>query len=108
MNRTLSPVSVRSAGESPALVIPPNTGLVQLTLESDEASGTTPAAGARVSIQTATGDEVWRGAATAGAGRAATVRVSVPAARLRPDDYILVLTGARGELGRYVLRVRAR
>jgi len=51
---------------------------------------------------------VWRGAATADASRAAAVRAPVPAARLRPDDYIVVLTGGRRELGRYVLHVRAR
>ncbi len=108
---SLSPAAVRSAQESPALVIPPNTDLAALTLE-----GETPAADLqrpRAVVRTMTGDEVWRGDGTLvpATGAAARIRVEIPSDRLKPDDYIVTLLGSNAsgderERERYFLRVR--
>lgn len=52
---------------------------------------------------------VWSGAAEAVEAASSTARVSVPAERLTPDDYILTLTDRdRVVLGRYFFRVTGR
>jgi hypothetical protein len=110
---SLSPVSVRSANDNPALIIPAGTDLVALRLEGEAERAPIP--NARAVIRTVQGDEVWRGSATPIADLPAGViaRVDVPAPRLAVDDYILVLVGtdSKGveqERDRYFLRVRSR
>jgi hypothetical protein len=110
---SLSPVSVRSATDSPSLVIPPGTDVVALQLESDPNGP--KIADARAVIRTVAGAEVWRGPATTAADLPPGIvaRVDVPAARLSVDDYVVVLAGTdpagrEQERDRYFLRVRSR
>jgi hypothetical protein len=110
---SISPVNVRSADESPSLVIPAGTDIVTLRLEGD--AGGASLGRARASVATVSGQQVWEGATTSANDLATGVvaRLDVPAARLHADDYIVVLfgTNANGlqeERYRYLLRVRAR
>ena len=110
---SIAPVTVRSADETPSLVIPPGTDTVALTLEGETAA--TRLDRARAVVRTVAGDEVWQGPAAIPSDRPAGVvaRVDVPAARLRVDDYVVTLSGADAggvdrERYRYFLRVRAR
>jgi hypothetical protein len=110
---SLSPVSVRSAADSPSLVIPAGTDVVALQLEGDPNGA--KMVNARAVIRTVAGDEVWRGSTTPAADLPAGVvaRVDVPAARLNVDDYLVVLSsmdpaGLEQERDRYFLRVRSR
>lgn len=90
---SLPSMSMRGAGDTSKLVIPPDTAIVALTLENATAAG-------QVVIRTADGTEAWRGPARL--TNDAAVRVEVPANRLPPDDYVLTLRTAR-----YPLHVRA-
>ena len=110
---SLSPLLVRSAAEPATLIIPPATDEVVLRLEGD--GSRVRLSRARVVIRTVAGEEVWQGPATmeTGAARRVLARVSVPAARLVTEDYIVILFGAEAaapeqEWHRYFLRVRAR
>ena len=110
---TLSPVAVRSAGESPRVVVPPGTDVVAIQFES-EADGRSLVA-RRATIATVGGDVQWQGPATTGSGGPAgtVARVDVPAAELLPDDYIVTLYGAdragvEREWSQYLLSVRSR
>jgi hypothetical protein len=110
---SISPVTVRSADETPSLVIPPGTDTVALTLEGETAG--TRLDRARAVVRTVAGEEVWQGPAVIASDRSSAVvaRVDVPAARLRVDDYVVTLSGADPvgvdrERYRYFLRVRAR
>lgn len=107
---SLSPLGVRSAGETQSLRIPAATDVVMLRLEGEGS----PLAGANahVAIRLVSGEEVWRGTGTLVAGLPAGVvaEVAVPAARLSADDYVLVLfeadaSGIERERDRYFLRV---
>ena len=107
---TLTPATVRGDSETPRIAIPPATDVVTLDLQGERDSSI---ASMEVVISTAGGDRVWEGAADAAGPLPAGVsaRVSVPAAALRPDDYIVVLSGtdragAERERNRYFLRVR--
>jgi hypothetical protein len=109
----LSPVGVRSVNDSPALIIPAATDVVTLRLEGE--GDPAPIANPGVVIRTVAGDSLWRGAATQATDLPTGViaRVDVPAAQLRPDDYVVVLSGtnaagAEQERYRYFLRVRSR
>jgi hypothetical protein len=109
---TISPVAVRSAGDSASLVIPPGTDLVRLQLEGDPQDKSL--VNARALVRTVTGDEVWRGPAAISAGGppGTVARIDVPAAQLRPDDYVVELfgrnpAGVEQERYRYFVRVRA-
>jgi hypothetical protein len=51
---------------------------------------------------------VWRGRGRAAASGGLLTTLRVPADTLTPDDYIVVVTAAGAERGRYVLRLRGR
>jgi hypothetical protein len=108
---SLSPVAVRSASDTTAIVIPADTGIVALQLEGEAADR--GMVSGRASIRTVGGDEVWQGPATVGADLPPGViaRVDVPAATLPKEDYVVTLfgTGPAGperERSRYYLRIR--
>jgi hypothetical protein len=110
---SLSPIAVRSAGNSQGVVIPAGTDVVALQLEGD--TGPAKAANARAVIQTVAGDAIWQGPASSPPDLPAGViaRFDVPASRLGFDDYIVVLLesdagNAERERNRYVLRLRSR
>jgi len=110
---SISPVAVRSADESPVLVIPAGTELVALSLEGE--ANRNSLGRARASIRTVTGDQVWDGPASLAGDLPAGViaRIDVPAARLHADDYVVELlgtdaAGVERERYRYFLRVRER
>jgi len=101
----LSPIATRSETAAEPLIVPPGTDAVALELQVQA-----DAPPARVVVSTVSGDRSWAGTAvTAERGK---VRVSVPAAQLPPDDYIVTLYARQGraelEQHRYFLRVRAR
>jgi hypothetical protein len=105
---SLSPTTVRSASDSPSLVIPAGTEVVSLQLEREAAD--VVVSNPSVVIQRVGGGEVWRG--NAEVLGVVFERVDVPAAVLIPDDYAVVLSGSdqsgvQQELSRYFLRVRA-
>jgi hypothetical protein len=108
---SIPPITTRSAQDNPPVVIPPGIDLVAVQLDA----GRQPLAPVRASIRTMSGNEVWQGAAAVSQRPAAGVvaRIDIPAAMLRPDDYLIVLyetgaTGAETERYRYFVRVRAR
>jgi hypothetical protein len=110
---SLSPIAVRSAGNSQNVVIPAGTDVIALQLEGDTAPA--KAGNARAVIQTVAGDAIWQGPASSTPDLPAGViaRFDVPASRLGVDDYIVVLLESDGgnaerERNRYVLRLRSR
>jgi hypothetical protein len=108
---SISPVTVRGAGDAQALVIPAGTDAIDLRLEAE---GPGPAiARGHVVIRTVAGVDVWQGPVLAAAAlpTGTAAHVEVPAARLVPDDYVVTLferdlSGADVERARYFLRVR--
>jgi hypothetical protein len=106
----LSPIAVRSASESPALVVPAGTDVVRLRLDADAA--VPPLTRGRVVIRTVAGADVWAGPIVPDPPSApALAAADVPAERLVPDDYTVTLlavdpSGAESERQRYFLRVR--
>ena len=110
---SISPVTVRSAADVPAVIVPAGTDIVALSLEG-EAAGLRRGSG-RAAIRAVSGGQVWQGPATMTGDLPAGViaRIEVPASRLAVDDYVVTLFGADAggaerELARYFLRVRAR
>jgi hypothetical protein len=86
----LWPGRVRAGTAVVNLAMPADADVVQLELHtSPDRRPSTPC----VAIRTADATEVWSGAGRAGASpdAVAVVRVVVPAAALRPDDYIVVV-----------------
>ncbi len=106
----LSPLNPRGSGATPALILPPGIATLRLDLE---AVGTGPGVPRPLAVvQTVDGAEVWRGEGQESDGRQGWT-VAVPAPRLMPDDYVLVLLDpgrpeADRELFRYFFRIRAR
>jgi hypothetical protein len=110
---SISPILVRGADKASTLAIAPGTDVVRLLLREGE-RGERPLGQGRAIVHTVGGREVWQGPADSSAGlpRGELARVEIPAALLRPNDYIVELLGtdARGaavERYRYFLRVRA-
>jgi hypothetical protein len=110
---SISPSATRSAGEAGGIAVPDGTDRVELRLEAEP--GDARVERARAVVRTVTGDEIWRGPAATPSdlppGIAA--RVDLPAAQLRPDDYVITLftatpSGVEREAYRYFLRVLAR
>ena len=108
---SLSPIHVRGADEPASLTIPTGTDIVRLHLLGE--AGAQRLKRARAIVRIVAGQEVWRGRATGlvGSQPSALARIDIPAARLRPDDYIVELldadTGSReAERYRYFVRVR--
>jgi anti-sigma-K factor RskA len=108
---SLSPIHVRGADEPARLTIPKGTDIVRLDLQGEP--GQPRLERGRAIVRTVAGHEVWRGRATgvAVAQRSALVRIDIPAARLRPNDYIVELLDAdvsvrEAERYRYFFRVR--
>lgn len=110
---SISPILVRGAGKAATLAIAPGTDVVRVLLQPGERGERSVDRG-RAIVRTVGGGEVWRGptASSAGSPRTELARVEVPAALLRPDDYIIELLetdtrGAAVERYRYFLAVRA-
>jgi hypothetical protein len=97
----LTPLAIRGAGDTPRFTIPAGTDLVELALDAPE--GSRSGSALSVTVATVSGDEVYRGPATAAA---LSARARVPANALPPDDYIVTLRVGRVET-RYFLRIRA-
>ncbi len=101
---TVPTINTRSADNAPELRIPAGTDIVSLGLLAPDASAMTDGT---ADIKTVAGAEVWSGPVRAGTvGNAAAAVADVPSARLRPDDYIVVLVAGGAERARYFLRVR--
>ncbi len=101
----LSPISTRSAGETPTVTVPPGTDTVRLDLHGDGTRGPLPHP--RAIVQTVSGRDVWQGDAEQAPGAPAlAARVNVPASRLAADDYVVILLVAEQERYRYFFRVR--
>jgi hypothetical protein len=98
----LSPLTLRSAGESSRAVVPEGTDQVDLRFEIQP--GAAPSPESTVAVATVSGEQVWHGRAMRDGN---TLHALVPASVLRPDDYIVTLRGGAEE-SRYFLRVRAR
>jgi cell division protein FtsL len=100
----LSPMILRSEGETAPLKITGETTTVRLQLKIQE-----PAArNFRVSLRTVEGTQVWNG--SAGKKGGTTVSVLIPASKLSTNDYILTLTASGStdqpqESGRYFFRI---
>lgn len=110
---TLSPVAVRSAADSPSVVVPSGTDLIVLRFQADV--DPRKLAPRRASIQTIAGVEQWQGPAVteSNPSQGTVARVEVPAANLAPDDYTVILygtdqAGLEREWTRYFLPIRAR
>ena len=110
---TLSAAGTRSSGITVPIVVPGGTDdvLIRLAAEPGEAAMER----GRAVVRKVAGEEVWRGAAAPPADHAADVAASivVPASRLRPDDYLVLLfavtsDGAEREAARFFLRIAAR
>jgi len=107
---SISPAAVRSAAETPSVILPAGTEMLVLHLEGDG----TPLVGGRGSVRTVSGDDIWSGptASVPDLPSGVIARIDVPAARLPVDDYVVTLFGIDGkgaeERARYFLRVRAR
>jgi hypothetical protein len=109
----LSPISTRSAGETPTVTVRSGIDAVRLDLQGD---GTTdaPFPHARVVVQTVSGRTVWEGDAERTTDvPAPAARVMIPAPHLETDDYVIILLaadtrGAEQERHRYFFRVRVR
>jgi hypothetical protein len=100
----LSPMILRSVGETAQLKITAATTEVRLQLKIQESS----ARNFRVSLRTVEGAQVWN--ASASRKGAAMLNVPVPAAKLSTRDYILTLSANDAanqpqEIGRYFFRV---
>ena len=109
---SLSPIHVRGADQPARLTIATGTDVVRLHLQGE--AGDRRLERGRAIVRTVAGQEVWRGRATevAGPQSSALAHIDVPAARLRPDDYIVELldvnAGVReAERYRYFFRVRS-
>jgi hypothetical protein len=92
-------VNVRGAADAPRLIVPAGIDVVRLDLEGDRSKQLEHDI---VVLQTVAGTEVWRGrAVTAPLPANVAVRVELPAALLRPDDYFVSVAAER-----YFLSVR--
>jgi hypothetical protein len=107
----LSPVLLRGPGGPAELRIPAGTETVVLEMEGDPAAVPRSAASLEIAVASVDGGPVWSGEAV----RASDVRrpsllamARVPAARLRPEDYVVTLRAGTGDgavLHRYFVRV---
>jgi hypothetical protein len=109
----VSPVTVRGAAETPALVVPAGTDNIRLQFEGEV--NAQPVARGRAVIRAVGGDEIWQGPLADLSSRPSGVIAvtDVPAPRLKPDDYTITLfettaSGSETERARYFLRVRTR
>lgn len=108
----LSAITVRGTDDAASVTVPQGTDLVVLRLEGDRTAPRFDRG--RGVVRRLSGNEVWSGPAVADDGTPPLLaRVDVPADRLTPDDYIVVLvdttaSGAEIERYRYFLRVRSR
>ena len=109
---SLSPIHVRGADEPARLTIAAGTDVVRLQLQGE--TGEPRLERGRAIVRTVAGQEVWRGraAGVADPQRSVLAHIDIPAARLRPDDYIVELldvnAGIReAERYRYFFRVRS-
>ena len=107
---TLAPLLTRGVGEPATVSSSGGADVIRLQLLGDRDRRAVSAG--RVTIRTVPGEEVWNGPVRASdpARPQEIASADVPAARIRPDDYVVTLFGtANGrevERGRYYLRVR--
>jgi hypothetical protein len=108
---SVSPVHVRSAQEAATIVVRPGTDIVRLDLRGERGESTSAAL--RAIVRSVAGEEIWRGPAfpASESDPAVFARIDLPAARLRPDDYVVQLlriigSGQEVERYRYFVRVR--
>jgi hypothetical protein len=108
---SISPILVRGANETASLAIAAETDVLRLHLQGQR--NERPLGRGRAVVRTVTGDEVWTGSTTGvvGAKPHELARIDIPAARLRPEDYIVELletdaSGREVERYRYFFRVR--
>ncbi|MFT3916908.1 MAG: hypothetical protein QM704_23335 [Anaeromyxobacteraceae bacterium] len=98
----VSPLRLRGAGGLPALRLPPGADDVELRLEGEVA----PRGALRFELRTAGGEAVASGPARPGTSPRAVAVLTVPAARLAADDYLVTLEGDAGDVPlRYAFRV---
>lgn len=108
---TLSPVAVRGASDSPAVVIPAGVDVVSITLEAD--ADNRALVPTRAEIRSVAGAELWRGPVAAGPLAPGSIARVEARAALPPDDYLVTLygsdaAGAEHESNQYFMRVRSR
>jgi hypothetical protein len=105
----LSPLSMRSEGETQQLKIPKETTEVRLQMKIQEPE----ARNFLVSLRTVEGTSVWSGSAgktRAPLNRGSTIAVRIPVNKFSANDYILTLSARHGasqpqEIARYFFRV---
>lgn len=107
----LSPVAVRSAEDSPSVVIPAGTDQLSIRLEGD--GGGRRLTPTRAAIRTVAGGEVWQGpvSSTTNLPSGTVAQIDVPTTSLEADDYLVTLYGTdasntQQEWMQYLLRVR--
>lgn len=94
--------SLRSTVDADALIIPVDTDIVSLQLPSEGNDQATHA-----TVRTADAEVVWTGPVER--TRAGGPRIDVPASLLRPNDYVIAVSGDRPQSSsRYALHVRRR
>jgi hypothetical protein len=86
---TLSPLHLRAAGETRLLRLAPDAGEVLLRLEGEER----PRGALRFTLRTVGGTVLATGPASPATPPGLVALVSLPASSLRPDDYLLTLSG---------------
>jgi hypothetical protein len=108
---SISPVRERGAREPAASIVTTGTDIVRLRLQA--APGESIPRGTRARVRAVAGYEVWSGAAAEddGSGPQGFVRIDLPASRLPPGDYTVLLfglnaSGQEAERYRYAMNVR--
>jgi hypothetical protein len=108
---SISPVRERGAQEPAASIVTTGADIVRLRLQA--APGESILRGTRARVRAVAGDEVWSGTAAEddGSGPPGSARIDLPASRLPPGDYTVLLfglnaSGREAERYRYVVKVR--
>lgn len=104
------PIGVRGDGATPTVIVPAGAESVVLPLGTDV--DTRQLSVARASMRRVGGDEIWNGPVEIEPNGAAIVgRITVPAAGLVSDDFVITVfgrdrAGVEHEGARYMLRIR--
>lgn len=103
----LSPTLLRSEGGPAQVRVPPGTDSIVVELQGD-ASAISSRTPLEAAVETVEGNRVWRGPARRDGRPSLAAVAEIPAARLRPGDYLLTLSAGGETLHRYYLRVSGR